>query len=364
MLVVGGPQSGKSTLLRTLISSFALTHTPHEVQFYGLDFGGGGMSPMADLPHVGGVASRLDPERVRRTVAEVVRASSTAARSTSAPTASTPSPPTGSAARARRAAGPALGRRLPRHRRLGQLQARLRGAGAESSPTSPPRGLGYGVHVVITASRYMEVRAGAQGPAAEPAGAAARRPDGLRVRPQGRGERPAGRARPRPDPGEAALHGRRCRGSTASTRDDDLVRRPRADLVARRSTPALAGSRAPRPYGCCRASCRADQLPKGFEHPERGVAIGIDENNLEPVFVDFETDPFFLVFGESESGKTALLRLLTKQITERYTPGRGEDRRRRLPPLPAGRHPAVAPAGVRADAPTPWRLHMERARTA
>lgn len=72
MMVVGGPQSGKSTLMRTLISSFALTHTPREVQFYGLDFGGGGLSSLSELPHVGGIASRLDPERVRRTVAEVV----------------------------------------------------------------------------------------------------------------------------------------------------------------------------------------------------------------------------------------------------------------------------------------------------
>lgn len=71
MQIVGGPQSGKSTLLRTLISAFALTHTPAEVQFYGLDFGGGGMATVVGLPHVGGIASRLDPERVRRTVAEV-----------------------------------------------------------------------------------------------------------------------------------------------------------------------------------------------------------------------------------------------------------------------------------------------------
>ncbi|GAA4948069.1 hypothetical protein GCM10023238_12960 [Streptomyces heliomycini] len=41
------------------------------MQFYGLDFGGGGLSAVAGLPHVGGVASRLDPEKVRRTAAEV-----------------------------------------------------------------------------------------------------------------------------------------------------------------------------------------------------------------------------------------------------------------------------------------------------
>ncbi|MGW1138528.1 FtsK/SpoIIIE domain-containing protein, partial [Streptomyces zhihengii] len=58
--------------------------------------------------------------------------------------------------------------------------------------------------------------------------------------------------------------------------------------------------------------------PAGFAEPRRGVAFAIDENNLEPVFVDFERDPFFLVFGESESGKSNLLRLLIKQITERY----------------------------------------------
>src|SRR5690606_24002949 len=67
----GGSQPGKSTLLRSLVCSFALTPTPQEVQFYGLDIGGGGMAAVAGLPHVGGVASRLDPEKVRRTVAEV-----------------------------------------------------------------------------------------------------------------------------------------------------------------------------------------------------------------------------------------------------------------------------------------------------
>ena len=31
----------------------------------------------------------------------------------------------------------------------------------------------------------------------------------------------------------------------------------------------------------------AEQLPKGFEYPQHGIAVGIDETNLEPVFVDF-----------------------------------------------------------------------------
>ena len=69
--VVGGPQSGKSMMLRTLVMSMALTHTPEEVQFYCLDLGGGTMATMTDLPHVGGVAGRLDPDLARRMVAEM-----------------------------------------------------------------------------------------------------------------------------------------------------------------------------------------------------------------------------------------------------------------------------------------------------
>ena len=59
--VVGSTQSGKSTALRTLICGLALTHTPAEVQVYCLDFGGGSLAALRDLPHVGGVSGRLDP---------------------------------------------------------------------------------------------------------------------------------------------------------------------------------------------------------------------------------------------------------------------------------------------------------------
>ncbi|MEV0671261.1 type VII secretion protein EccCb [Mycobacterium sp. NPDC050441] len=67
----GAPQTGKSTFLQTLMLSAAATHTPRQVQFYCIDLGGGGLMYMEDLPHVGGVATRAEPDRVNRVVAEV-----------------------------------------------------------------------------------------------------------------------------------------------------------------------------------------------------------------------------------------------------------------------------------------------------
>ena len=60
MAVVGGPRSGKSTALRTLVLALAGTHDPRDAQIYRLDFGGGSLSSLRALPHVGSVAGRLD----------------------------------------------------------------------------------------------------------------------------------------------------------------------------------------------------------------------------------------------------------------------------------------------------------------
>ncbi|MFD5422744.1 type VII secretion protein EccCa [Streptomyces sp. NPDC127069] len=314
MLVVGGPQSGKSTLIRTLISAFALTHTPREVQFYGLDFGGGGMSAVAELPHVGGIASRLDPERVRRTVAEVAgildrreeffRANGIDSIATY---------------RRKRAAGELPGEAWGDVFLIVDGWGGFRGEyeGLDQVVTDvASRGLGYGVHVVVTAARYMEVRAALKdqilGRLELRLGdvmdsefdrrVAANVPTGM----PGRGQVPEKLhflgALPRVDGSHEA--------ETVSEGTAEFVAAVRAGWTG----PSAPGVRLlPR-------LLHADQLPKGGEFPERGIAIGIDETALEPVFVDFESDPFFLVFGESESGKTNLLRLIARQIAERYTP--------------------------------------------
>ncbi|MEU6176192.1 type VII secretion protein EccCa [Streptantibioticus parmotrematis] len=314
MLVVGGPRSGKSTLLRTLICSFALTHTPREVQFYGLDFGGGALSSVADLPHVGGVASRLDPERVRRTVAEV--AGVLARREEFFRAQGIDSIGT---YRRRRAAG-----ELP-DEHWGDVFLVVDGWGAfrqdhealEAVVTDiAARGLGYGVHVVVSAARYMEVRAALKdlllGRLELRLGdtldsefdrkVAANVPAGV----PGRGQVPERlhfmAAQPRVD---------------ATGFAEDLPQATSA--LVRAVAQAWPHAHAPKVRLLPR-QVPVDRLPKGFEYPRQGVAFALDENDLAPVFVDFETDPFFVVFGDSESGKTALLRLFAKQIAERYTP--------------------------------------------
>ncbi|MBO3681877.1 type VII secretion protein EccCa [Streptomyces sp. NEAU-YJ-81] len=314
MLVVGGPQSGKSTLMRALVTGFALTHTPAEVQFYALDFGGGGMSAIADLPHVGGVASRLDPEKVRRTVAEVsgvlarreeyFRAKNIDSIGTY---------------RRQRAAGQHA------DQGWGDVFLIVDGWGnfkaeydmLEGIVTDiAGRGLGYGVHVVITASRNMEVRASLKDQLLNrlelrlgdtmdsefDRKVAANVPVGV----PGRGQLPEKLhfmgAQPRIDKGH----------------DPNSMTEATTELV-RAVSAAWSGPPAPRVRLLPR-KLRADELPKGFEYPQHGIAIGIDETNLEPVFIDFDTDPFFVIFGESESGKTSLIRLIAKQIIERYGP--------------------------------------------
>ena len=69
--ILGAPQTGKTTALRSLILGAALTHTPHEVNFYIVDMSGSAFGYLAQLPHVGDVVTRFDEDKLRRTIAEM-----------------------------------------------------------------------------------------------------------------------------------------------------------------------------------------------------------------------------------------------------------------------------------------------------
>ena len=69
--IAGGPQTGKSMAVRTLVTAMAATHTTSQVGFYIIDAGSGEHEALETLPHVAGVAERTDEERVRRVIDEV-----------------------------------------------------------------------------------------------------------------------------------------------------------------------------------------------------------------------------------------------------------------------------------------------------
>jgi S-DNA-T family DNA segregation ATPase FtsK/SpoIIIE len=315
MQIIGGPQSGKSTLLRSIMASFALTHTPYEVQFYGLDFGGGGMSAVAGLPHVGGVASRLDPERVRRTVSEVYGVLTDREeyfRSTGISSIAE--------YRTRRARGEISVTDQP----FGDVFLVIDGWGNFRSDYEAledyvldiaARGLGYGIHLIVAASRSMEVRSNLKDQLGnrlelrlgDPMDSefdrrvAANVPTGV----PGRGQTPQKAhfmaAVPRID------------GLSSDTELSEATTSLATEVSRHWTVPGAPEVRLlPREFP-------ASQLPAGHLHPERGVAFALDENNLAPVFIDFDTDPFLLIYGESESGKSNLLRLLITQLSQRYS---------------------------------------------
>jgi S-DNA-T family DNA segregation ATPase FtsK/SpoIIIE len=70
--VIGAPRSGTSSLLRTLVTGLALSGTPAETQLLLVDLAGGDLASLAGLPHVIATADRRQPDRVRRILSEAI----------------------------------------------------------------------------------------------------------------------------------------------------------------------------------------------------------------------------------------------------------------------------------------------------
>lgn len=308
--IVGGPHSGKSTAVRNLIASLALRHTPAEAQFYCLDFSGT-LFPFGKLPHTGGVASRLDSETVNRTVAEVLEV---------------------------------MESRESRFRDLGmESMADYRRARAEGTVTDDPFGdvflvvdgwqvlrqsypeleaalmasaarmLTYGIHLVITGNRWLDMRMGLRdliGTKVE-----LKLGDALDSEVDRKAQRgiPAGR----PGRGITAdkLHFLTAVPRVDGVHSDDGIPDGVADLI-RRIDSAWEGARAR----------RVRLLPTSFTlaeapAPDRpGVTVALEGNRLEPVVFTPGEDPGLIAVGDTESGKTSLLRAIARQIVDTRTP--------------------------------------------
>src|ERR687896_187544 len=155
LAIVGAPQTGKSAFLKGLVTALAREHTPDEVRLYCIDLGGGGLAELDAAPHVGGVAAKLDRERVRQTVRHVqglLEERELAFRRLGLASMAD--------ARARRARGE-LEEELPDVFLLVDNWAALKrdfeGLDQEVEQLANG-GLNYGVHVLLSANRWAEIR--------------------------------------------------------------------------------------------------------------------------------------------------------------------------------------------------------------
>ena len=310
--VVGAPRTGKSVLLRTLVSSLALGHTPDQARFYILDFGGGTLAGLDGLPHVGGIATRLDANRVWRTVAEV------------------------RATLAERERAKATGEADVFLVVDGWLTLQQEFEDLEPAVTAlAARGLAYGVHVIASAGKWSQFRPAIRDlfgtrlelrlgdPYESEAGRAAA------------GRVPAGR------PGRGltqdGLHFLAAVPRTDGVCSADGLTAAAAELVTEAAA-SWTGPAAPA------VRLLPDSLPvTALPAATAGsVPFGIDEDALAPVSADFTADPHFMIFGDTECGKSNLLSVLCAELMAACGPDQARlvfvDYRRSLLQLTGGEH--------------------------
>jgi len=312
VLVVGGPRSGRSTVLRTIAASLSLTHTPYEVVVYGIDALGSALQTIEGLPCVAGVAGRMEPEVTRRIVEEVhglltereelftqLRVDSLV-RARAAMDARSP------VAHPRNVADVVLlvdgfGPLADEHdSTTGLMQALVR------------RGPAYGITVVATASRWNEVRLNQQtffGTVIEmrlgdPAESGVDRKLAETLKSAG--------------PGRCLLQSKLFAQVALSrvdgTVDEESNAPALAALVQRVSatTPLRA-----RPVRVLPTSLSATDLEPRLEPGEALVPLGLDEATFATSELDFDgVDRNLLIIGDSGTGRTGLLTHIAASMAE------------------------------------------------
>ncbi|HJU01325.1 MAG TPA: type VII secretion protein EccCb, partial [Actinomycetes bacterium] len=308
LVVVGAPRSGKSTLLSILVAALSATHQPDEVQAYAVDLGGGLLHRLRDLPHVGAVCDAREPERLRRLTREL--RSLLVERERQFRDLGIDSI---GAWHALRRDGADLGE-------FGEVFLLIDNWGAlvRELPELEPEiadlaaaGLHYGVHLILTANRWAEVRPGLRDnlggrlelrlndPLESDVGRMAAA--GLPEFP-GRGLTPSGLQFQTALPGSPEAILDRARSTPGGTVAPPL-----------RLLPALVEEAA---LTC--ASTRPDGIRPGAGRPEE-LPFAVEEHRLEVVGLDlFGASPHLLVFGDAGCGKSSLLRLIANTVAARF----------------------------------------------
>jgi ESX secretion system protein EccC len=300
MVIHGGAKSGKSTALQTFILSAASLHSPRDVTFYCLDYGGGQLRALEDLAHVGSVASPLEPERIRRTFGELEQLLRSRQQR--------------EVFRDRHGPDDGFGQvffvidNLYAFSRDNTDQFNTRNPLLTKVTELVNIGLAYGIHVVITTPSWLEV------PLAMRDGLGLRLELKLHdardsnVRLVGALHRPA-EAVPADQPG---------RGLTMAA-EHFLFAAPELNQVGAINA-RHPGVTAP-PVRLLPTNLAPAAIGALYRGTDR-IVIGQREEDLAAVEVDFAANPLLMVLGDTKSGKTTLLRHIIRTVRENSNPER------------------------------------------
>jgi DNA segregation ATPase FtsK/SpoIIIE, S-DNA-T family len=306
VVIHGGPKSGKSTALQTFILSAASLHSPRDVTFYCLDYGGGQLRACEDLAHVGSVASALEPERIRRTFGELEQL--LLSRQRRQAFRDRPGPGHGNGQGNGSSGDDGFGEvflvidNLYAFGRDNTDQFNTRNPLLAKVTELVNVGLAYGIHVIITTPSWLEVPLAMR--------------DGLGLRlelklhdARDSNVRVAGALR---RPADAVPHDQPGRGLTMAA-EHFLFAAPEPDQVAAINV-RHPGVAAP-PVRLLPTNLAPDAVAPLYRGPEQ-VVIGQREEDLAPVTLDFAENPLLMVLGDSKSGKTTLLRHIIRTVRE------------------------------------------------
>ena len=300
LVIHGGAKSGKSAALQTFILSAASLHSPREVSFYCLDYGGGQLRALEDLAHVGSVASSLEPERIRRTFGELEQLLRSRQQR--------------EVFRDKQGPDDGLGQvflvidNLYAFSRDNTDQFNTRNPLLSKVTELVNIGLAYGIHVVVTTPSWLEV------PLAMRDGLGLRLELKLHdardsnVRMVGALHRPA-EGVPADQPG---------RGLTMAA-EHFLFAAPELNQISAINE-RHAGITAP-PVRLLPTNLEPAALGPLYGGGDR-IVIGQREEDLAAVELDFDQNALLMVLGDTRSGKTTLLRHIIRTIRDNSTPDR------------------------------------------
>lgn len=311
--VVGGPRSGKSTLLRSIVVGLGLVTTPLEAQFFVLDFGGGTFTPLARFPHVSGVASRSEPDVVRRVIAEVrgiVDRREAYFRDQAIDSIET--------YRSRRAKGQAddgWGDVFLVVDGWSTLRAEFDDIEMELQQLAG-RGLTFGLHLVTAAGRWADYRAAMRDVFGSKLELRLGDPLDSEVDRKIAGLVPTGRPGRGLVPSKLHFLGALPRidgDADASTLGEGV------DHVIEAVRNAWTGPRGPKLRLLPEEVTPAEVLAAANGSTGRSLLLGIDEKELAPLALDVDAEPHMLIFGDGQSGKSTLLRTYITEVMRTRT---------------------------------------------